>query len=454
MHNDDYNRDFKESFIKIGLPVGLQNLLITSLTFVDSVMVGQLGQFEFNAVSLGSQFYFIINLLAVGVSSAAVIYTSQYYGNDDIKGYRKSSGLAIISCFLVGLLAGVFSLSLPETIMGLFTKEAAIVDYGISYLNIIAFQFPIMAVNLALSMSSRASQNAKLPLIVSVTSFSINTLLNYLLIFGNFGFPELGVRGAALATLLSSAIGLLFYIVAIKLSDHALRGSIKDFLSIDKAFIFKVYRTGWIVILHELFWSMGISLFVLILSRMRTDGYTSYEIAIKFFKFALIFAMAISSSAAVTIGMQLGKKNIAKAIHYEKKYAKTIVVVSAFASLILIAASAYFVQFFNVSANIKRDAFYCTVVMCTFLPIINYNGLQVTGILRAGGDTKVPALIELFGLYIVDAPILFLLLSYTNWSTPTVVAFGSISCLLTAFLLNRRVKTKKWAQNLIEEEAA
>ncbi len=130
MNSSSYNREFRESFIKIALPVGLQNLLITSLSFVDSLMVGQLGQAEFNAVSLAGQFYFIINLIIVGVSSAAVIYTAQYYGSGDLKGYRKSAGLAIISCLVVGILAGLFAVLAPSTIISAFTKETTIIAFG------------------------------------------------------------------------------------------------------------------------------------------------------------------------------------------------------------------------------------------------------------------------------------------------------------------------------------
>ncbi len=453
MNNAEYNREFRDSFVKIALPVGLQSLLITSLTFVDSLMVGQLGQAEFNAVSLGAQFHFIINVLIAGFSSAAVIYTAQYYGNNDIKGYRKSVGLGIISCFCMGLFAALFVLLMPNNIMTLFTSEPSIIDYGIKYLTIVSFQIPIMAINLPLAMSSRAAQNAKLPLIVSSTSFSLNTVLNYLLIFGNFGFPKLGVRGAALATLLSSSVGLLLYIIGIYLTDHPLNGSIKDFLNIDKPFVIKVIKTGWIVILHELFWSIGVSLFVLIMSRFRTDGFTSYKIAHNFFEFAFIFASAISSTASVTLGMLLGRNDIDKAIDYQKKYAKTLFAVSIVASCLIIVSSYYLVDFFNVSISIKRNAFYCAVALSFLLPIMNYNALQVTGVLRAGGDTKVPALIELFGVYLIDAPVLYLLLRFTSLPTPIVIVLGSLSCLITFGLFYRRAKSGNWAKNLIEQKS-
>ncbi len=451
MDKTQYNQEFKESFRKIALPVGLQNILFISLNFVDSLMVGRLGQAEFNAVGLGGQYYFLINLFVVGTASASAIYMSQFFGNDDIKGYRKSSGLAILSCLIIGLLAGGLAILLPAKIMRIFTEDSAVINNGIKYLSIIGFQLPIMSVMLPLAMASRASRNAKLPLIISAISLISNTALNYVLIFGKFGFPKLGVSGAALATLISSVLALLLYVVIINTTQNALRGSIKDFLNIDKAFIVKVYSTGWTVIVHECLWSLGISLFVLILSRTSTDGYTAYQIASKFVKFSFIFIMAISSSASVTIGMLLGRKDIDKALIYEKMYSKTQVAINTVVAVLIVILTYYLVDLFKVSAAIKSDAFYTTIALCLFLPLKSYSGMQAAGILRAGGDTKIPVFMELAGTYLVDVPVLYILLNYSNLTTPQIIFFASSGSILTSILLYRRVKSKKWAKNLISE---
>ncbi len=452
MDKTQYNQEFKESFRKIALPVGLQNILFISLNFVDSLMVGRLGQTEFNAVGLGGQFYFLTNLFVVGTASASVIYMSQYFGNGDIKGYRKSAGLAILSCLIIGLLTGSLALLMPDKIMRIFTKDGAVISHGIKYLSLIAFHLPIMAMLLPLAMASRASRNAKLPLIISTISLISNTALNYVLIFGKFGLPKLGVSGAALATLLSSAFALILYIVIINTTKNALRGSIRDFLNIDKAFIAKVYSTGWTVIVHECLWSLGISLFVLILSRSSTDGYTSYQIANKFVKFSFIFIMAISSSASVTIGMLLGRKDIDKALAYEKMYSRTQVAINTVVAVLIVIITYFLVDLFKVSATIKADAFYTTIALCIFLPLKSYSGMQAAGILRAGGDTKIPVFMELAGTYLVDVPVLYLLLHFSNLPTPWIIFFASSGSILTSVLLYRRVKSKKWAKNLISEK--
>ncbi len=449
MQNIEYNREFKESFRKIALPVALQNMLFISLNFVDSLMVGRLGQAEFNAVGLGGQYYFIVNLFVVGSASASLIYMSQYYGNDDLVGYRKASGLAVISCFIIGLIAALLAVLMPAKIIGVFSEDQTIIQFGAKYLSVVGLQLPIMGITLPLAMSSRAARNAKLPLVISAISLGANTLLNYILIFGKLGLPAMGVSGAALATLSSSALALLLYIIIINATDNPLRAPIKAFFKIDKAFVVKVYQTGWTVVVHECLWSLGISIFIMILSRMRTDGYTAYRIAAQFTRFEFIFAMAISSSASVTIGQLLGRKDIDKALAYEKKYAKTQIAINVVVSILIVLITYALVDLFNVSAAIKRDAVYMALALCVFLPLKAYSAMQAAGILRAGGDTKWPVFFELAGTYFVDVPILYLLLRYTKLVSPTIIFFASSGAILTSILLYRRVKSGKWAKNLI-----
>lgn len=452
METERYDQEFKDSFRKIALPVGLQNLLFTSLSFIDSLMVGKLGQAEYNAVGLAAQYTFIIHLIAVGISSAAMIYMSQYFGNKDIKGFKSASGLGMITCTALGLLAGLAALLIPESIMSLFTKEPAIINHGVRYLSIVAFQLPLALLTLTIAKASRVSQNAKLPLKISIVSLSINTILNYILIFGKFGFPALGVAGAAYATLTSSALSLILYIIIINSSDNPLRGSLRDYFDISKSFIIKVFKTGWTVILHEYLWSLGMSLFVLILSRMSTDGYTAYQIASQFASFAFIFAMAVSSSASVTIGILLGRKDIEKALAYEKKYSRVQLLLGVMMSVVVISVTYFAVDLFKVSSAIRTAAFYTTIAECIFLPLRTYSGMQAAGILRAGGDTKVPVFMELIGTYFVDVPILFILLRFTSLNTPLIIFFSSTGAILTSVLLYGRVKSRSWAKNLISDE--
>ncbi len=449
MLNDSYHQEFKESFRKVALPVGLQNLLFISLSFVDSLMVGRLGQVEYNAVGLATQYKFIVNLVVVGLSSALVIYMSQYYGKDDKKGFHSALGLALIMTTGFGLICGLVGFFLPNGIMALYTKDMAIIKEGADYLKIIAFELPLMAMVFPLAMASRASKNAKLPLYISGIAFSCNTILNYLLIFGNFGFPELAVKGAALATLLARIMSLLLYLIILNTRENYLKAPLKEYFDISKTFVLKVFSTGWTVILHETLWSLGISTFILILSQMTTDGYTSYQIAVQIWRFNFMFAMAISSSASVTIGQLLGRNEIEKALNYERLYSRVQIIVGVFAGLFVIAITYLFIDFFNVSESIRRNAFYIAIALSVFLPILNYNAMQAAGILRAGGDTKVPVFIELSGIYFIEIPLLYLLLKYSDLPIAWIIFCTNFGLIVVFLALRKRVKTGKWARNLV-----
>ncbi len=449
MVDNTYDLEFKESFKKIAIPVGIQNLFFVSLTFVDALMVGMLGQVEYNAVGLGGQFYFLVNVFVVGFSSSCAIYMAQFFGKEDIKGFRKSAGLGIILCLTLGLIAGGLAIFFPELIISFFTKQPEIIKKGAEYLNIRGFQIPLMSVIIPLATASKTSGNAKLPLKISIVTLSTNTILNYLLIFGNLGFPKLGVSGAAIATLISSLISIILYTIIINITDNYLRGSISDYINITGDFVKKVFKTGWGVIIHEVLWSIGITIFVLILSRMRTDGYTAYNIAIQFIKLAFIFSLAISSAASITIGMLLGRKDIDKALAYEKKYSKIQIKIGFLVSLVIVIATYFLVGLFNISDAIRMDAFYTSVALAIFWPLKSYSGMQAAGILRSGGDTRVPVFFELAGMYFVDIPFLLVLLKFTDLATPIIMFFASTGSLLTSALLYKRVKSRKWAKNLV-----
>lgn len=451
MQKNTENKEFAESFRKIALPVGLQNLFFTSLGLIDTFMVGKLGQIEYNAVGLGGQYYFIINLIVVGLASSSVIYMAQYFGNNEIKGYRKSTGLAVISCLIVSLIAGIVAIFFPEKIISIFTKDPKIIDYGVQYLRIIGFQIPIISVIIPIAMASRAGENAKLPLKISIVSMSSNTILNYILIFGHLGFPKLEVRGAAYATLISSIISLLLYIILIQVKAPPLKGPLSDFTNISKEFIKKVFSTGWTIILHECLWSLGISTFIIVLSRLSTDKYTAYQIGSQFIRFAFIFTTAISSAGSVTIGMLLGRNMIDTAIRYEKKYSKLQILISAAAAVIIVFFSYFLVNIFKVAPYLQKSAWHTTIALCLFLPVRGYSGMLAAGILRAGGDTKIPVIYELFGIYFLNIPILYICLKYTAISLPYVIILASLGDLATAILLYLRVKKGTWANNLIAD---
>lgn len=446
------NSEFKDSLWKIALPSALQTLLFTSLSFVDSIMVGRLGQFEFNAVGMGAQLLFVASMINVGIVSATSIYMAQYYGAKDYTKYRSVIGVAIMSSGAFALAFSIMTTFFPRLLLSYTTTNEAILEHGVSYLRLAGLQLPFAAISLSLSVGFKTAKNAKIPLIVTGVGFFVNTILNYILIFGNFGAPEMRVKGAAIATIVARILNLVLYALMIYKTKNVIKDKISDMLAFSGKLFKKIFNTGWSVVVHECLWSIGLAMFGLLISRFSADSYSAYTISTMFMRFVFVFAFGINSAASVTIGAQLGRSDIDMAIVYEKKYTKTQIFVSVLSAALVIVLAHLLVGYFNVSDAIHESAIYMVYITCAVLPFKLYTGMHTAGILRAGGDTIVPVLYELASLYIFKIPILYFLAKYTDTSFEMILIYTSISDLLLTVLIYGRVKTKKWAKNLITEE--
>ena len=194
---------YLSTFIKIALPITLQTLITSSLNLVDVLMIGQLGEVPLAAVGLANQIFFLLNLLLFGVGSGSAVFIAQYWGKKDVLNIRRVQGLCLGigagAAFIFSLIALVF----PRTALGFYTNDQAVIDLGSEYLQTVGFSYIFIAITYGFSAVLRSTENVKLPMFSSMIALSLNTLINYTLIFGNFGFPQLGVKGAAIATVIS-----------------------------------------------------------------------------------------------------------------------------------------------------------------------------------------------------------------------------------------------------------
>src|SRR5690554_2750769 len=184
---------FMKSMLAIAVPVALQNLISSSLNMIDTLMISSLGQASIAAVGLANQVFFLYILITFGINSGSSIFISQFWGKEDVKGIKKVMGLSITLSFIAGTISTLAAFFFPSQILGLFIKEQEVIQLGSKYLRIVSLSYTITAISFAFSIALRTTGRPNVPLKVSIISFGTNTILNYLLIFGKFGFPQLGV---------------------------------------------------------------------------------------------------------------------------------------------------------------------------------------------------------------------------------------------------------------------
>ncbi len=209
------DKEFLPSFIKIAVPIALQSLFVSSLGIIDTMMVGQVSQTAIAAVGLANQVFFLLNFTLFGINSGAAIFTSQYWGARDIAGIRKVMGMCLLLGFSACAFFSIFALGFPDQSLRFYSADPAVIELGSGYLRIVGFSYFATTLTLCLTTILRSTGSIRLPVFVAIATLCLNTSLNYLLIYGNFGFPKLGVQGAATATSIARILecaALLVYI--------------------------------------------------------------------------------------------------------------------------------------------------------------------------------------------------------------------------------------------------
>ena len=263
--------------INIGLPVAIENMIYALMNFVDMFMVGNenvilgLGTVAVAGLGFANQMFMIFMTSLFGMNSGGGILAAQYFGNKDYKNLKRCLGITISVGFLFSLLFLFAGLFIPETVISVFTNDSKVIRIGADYLRIVAWAYPLVGVGFAFNMQLRAIGKTKYSFYSSVIGLVINVAINYVLIFGHFGFPAMGVRGAAIATVIARIISTFYIIYIIYKLKLPIAGKINELFDLSLEFFVKVMKISLPVFIHEILWILGSSVYVMIFGRMGTD---------------------------------------------------------------------------------------------------------------------------------------------------------------------------------------
>ncbi len=432
----------------IALPVVFQGLLTNSLSFVDTLMIGQLGEEAIAAVGLANQMFFLISLLFFGISSSSSIFLSQFWGARNEKNIKGVIGLSVTVAFVGASFSALASYFIPTQLMHIFTYDESVVTFGVTYLKIVAISYVFTAISQVLSTALRVIGHARIPLGVALFSLSMNALGNYLLIFGIGPFPELGVAGAAIATAISrlAEVALLLYVTYKKHPVLAIRE--KSSFQWDKDFLRLVIPTSLPVILNEMFWSLGMTTYKIAFSRIGISALAAVNVNEAIANLFFVAMMGVSNATLIMIGIKIGEGRTDLA----KLYAKRFVTIALFAGIGAGAMQAllapWFAHLFNISDEVRTMAIYCLLVNAAMLPFKSINMAVIVGILRAGGDTRFSMFAEMFGVWAIGVPLAFfgvLVLHLNIWQIYLLLGMEELTKLVISMV---RVVRGKWITDL------
>ncbi|MDO4545463.1 MAG: MATE family efflux transporter [Bacillota bacterium] len=434
---------------KVALPIALQSLIGSSLSLIDNLMVGSLGEVELNAVGVSVQIFFIYWMLLYGFAGGAATFISQFFGVRDLKNIRRTTGFAITVAFGIGLLFFTVTMIFPQYILRIFTRFPEVIQVGVDYVRIGAPTFLMLAITQPLTIALRATQQTRIPLYASASALAINTFLNYLLIFGKWGFPELGVAGAALATCIARFLEMSFLLIAIFGRKNLISGRLSEFFSYNKDLAVRIVKNALPTTINETLWGIGTSMYIAAFARIGITAGAAIQACNTINNMFSMAAFSIGDAVLILVGQKLGEGNKSLAYDMSKKMTKIGVVVGAILGIGIIIMGEPILSLFSFSAEGADYAGKILIVYGATLWLSLYNGIHITGTLRCGGDTRYAMFTETATVWLIGVPLAFLTSLWLQWPIYFAVLAVKSEEAVKAVFLTRRYLSKKWLNNVI-----
>lgn len=443
------DRAFYTSVFTVAIPLMLQSLITASVALVDNLMVGQLGDAVIGAVASVNRFYMIANFGINGIVTAACIFLAQYYGARNPGKMKESFRFALISAVSLMLPFFLVAMFAPNIVLQFFTKDAELIRIGSEYLRIVGLSFLPAAISIALYGSIRSIGETKLPLYISVSTVFINAFLNYLLIFGMFGFPKLGSNGAAIATLTARLIELGILLLVMVYNHFEFSTKIKDIFRIDPVLSKNILVKALPLALNEVLWAAGMASLLKIYGTRGVEVMSGYSVASTTADlfFALFNGMSIATT--VLISQKLGANQLKEARVNGYKLIGTSFMLAAVLGCMLFLTSFIVPNLFTISDGAKLFARNILVIMSFFFWIYMTTA-QCYFVLRAGGDMKSTLIMDATYMWLVNIPILAMLAYGTDISIYFIYIAGQLTDIVKLCLAFFLVRRERWVHNMTE----
>lgn len=439
------NKDFYRQMAKVGIPVMLQQLIIVAVGICDTIMVGKLSEEALASVGAANQIFFIYIDSVFGFLSGVAVFSVQYWGIRDLKALRKLLGIAYSSCLAVGLPITVIGYIFAPQLIAIFSDDPTVVTMGTDYLRIVVFSYMFTALTFVISYNSRAIAMLKWPTIANALAVGLNIFLNWVLIFGKFGAPAMGVRGAATATLISRIIEfvIVFSYIYIFSKEHPLKARLRE-MKFDRELFIRVVRTAVPVILNELLWVLSFTLTFAIYGDLGPVALAVVQIAMTVTDaFQAVFA-GIGNGAGVLIGQELGRGNRDNAFVFSKKSINVIWIFIAISTVLLIISRGFIVDIYDFEQSTNDLIMITLMVFALSLAPKMLAYFFICGIFRPGGDTLWCVWVDSGLNWLMQVPMAYLgvhVLHWELWAVIALVALGEVAKTVVCYI---RFFSKKW----------
>ena len=449
---------FYKRLFFLALPLVLQNLITNSLGFVDTFMVGLIGDTELSAVTAANAPIFLIQVMIFGMMSALTVLVSQFWGRDDADAISRTMGMALYTGVAISGLAALLLFFFPAQVMAMVTNNALLVEVGAPYLRIVGFSYVFNAISSVYVSMQRSTENPVFGLSVFAASMLLNTFLNYVLIFGHFGAPRLGVIGAAAATLTSRIVEFLIVLVY-ALLNHRVELRMRSMLLPGRKTARLFFANAAPILFNDTMWGLGTTMMTVVMGHMliSADMLAAYAVMGNLDKLTTVSCFGLAGASAVIVGKRIGEGADREEVYDLSRCLLMVSLLLGVVLAVLLSAALplFFIPVLYPMFHLSGVALEAAVTLCVVyiltLPMKSYDISNLTGILRAGGDAVMASVIDLVPLWLVAVPLAALTGWVLNAPLPLVCfaiyAENFIKMPWGAF----RHRSRKWINDLTRE---
>ncbi len=451
------DKAFYRMILVIAFPILIQNGITNFVSLLDNIMVGQLGTEQMSGVAIVNQLLNVFNICIFGAVSGASIFSAQFYGHGNHEGVRNTFRFKLICCALILLLWIVIFLTNGAALINLFLNDTDAGNVllthasGMEYLSVMLVGLLPYMVTQVYASTLRETGQTVLPMLAGIAAVIINLFFNYLLIFGNFGCPRLGVAGAAIATVTSRFAETAIVVIWTHRNSERnifIQGAYRTF-RIPRALIGQILKKGTPLLINETLWSAGQAMLVQCYSMRGLNAVAALNISTTVSNLFNIVYIALGSAISIVIGQQLGAGELKKAVETDRKMIFFSVMCCVVIGALMFAASPLFPQIYNTSEEVRSLAAGLIRIAAMFMPLYAfYHASYFT--LRTGGKTMVTFLFDSCYVWVVNIPTAFLLSRFTGLPLLPVYFICQSVEIVKAVLGFVLLKKGVWVHNMVE----
>ena len=439
---------FYKTFFRLFAVAAMQSLIIFSVNLADSIMLGSYSEAAMSGVSLANQIQFLLQCLINGVCNGLVVIGSQYWGKKQTEPIKKVYAAALWTGLAISAVLAAAVLIAPEGVLGILSDEPEIVAEGAAYIRIMGWTYPIFTIVFLLTSLMRSVETLRIGFITSLLALVVNISLNFALIFGKWGFPELGAVGAAWATFAARAVELVAAAIYVFAIDKKIRLKMKDAFHMEKDYVKDYLKTGLPLIGSGGSWGVAMSVQTAIIGRLGAAAIGANAIAAPVFQVVAVLYGASGSASSVLIGKTVGEDDIPRVKRYAKKLQIMYLIIGVLSAGLLLLLKSSILGIYSVTAETRALA--ATFINILAVTVIGsaYEAPCLVGIVSGGGDTKFVLFNDLIFMWGLVLPISALSAFVFHWAIPVTFFILKADQIAKCFVAVVKVNRFRWIRQL------